>query len=126
MKNPLVIVTFCIVLLCIYFAYAILLDNKDTSFSITETDYTFQLSANYAKDKTPNVMKHFNDCIKPTHVSRDNYKPDTTLILQDRTEFSIKCSPGKFKLYLDKRKNSMASLVRTKKICKELKTVICQ
>jgi len=126
MKNPLVIVTFCILLLCIYFAYAILVDNKDISLSITETDNTFQLSANYAKDKTPNVMQHFNDCIKPANITSVNYKPDTTLILQDRTEFSIKCSPGKFKLYLDKRKNSVASLVRTKKICEELKTVICQ
>lgn len=98
-----------------------------TSFSVKESDYTYELSAEYNPDKTRKVQNYLDDHLRQRgDMSFRNAEIDATMTLNDKTIFYIKSSPGTLRIKFDKRRNSGKALARFKKLGEELRELLAE
>ncbi|MEJ0101556.1 MAG: hypothetical protein WDO19_02880 [Bacteroidota bacterium] len=122
MKNIILagMFTFCIVtfLSCFH-------RDRDIKISVKETEDVYRFTASFPESKTRKVQRLINNSISPNSFfsSPDDYL-DVSTILQDKTRFSIKASPGKLSIKLDREENTVASYHRVKEMCEEIKNTL--
>lgn len=120
MKKALVLLTICAFTFCIYFVSAKESADK-TSFSVSDSDETYKITASYNKEKQKDVQKVLHRFIKPNDLfDSGNVTYDGSIKLGDQTTFDLKFFPGELKIRLDKTKNSSASYNKMKKLSTEL------
>ena len=86
-------------------------ESDRTSFSVSESDDSFDIAAAYNKSKIEKVQSALNEGLKPTIIfqsAKDNFSK--TITLGDKTQFTVKTSPGKVAIEFDKTKNSRRGL----------------
>lgn len=126
MKASHFLQTFCLFASLLLVTKSILASKADrTSFSVKESDNSYQLSATYDPDKTGKVQETLDDYLKQRgDVSFRNTQLDATMTLNDKTIFYIKSSPGNLLIKFDKKRNSEKALARFKKLGEELRELL--
>lgn len=126
MKTSFYITAFCILSLSIFLVWTKFeINNHDISISVHEDDDSYKFSASYNNSNTSRVQQYINNSIAPNGLfGSKNDDFDVTTTLADRTRFYIMEEPGRLKIELNKRKNSMASYLRIKKMCEGIKDVL--
>jgi len=129
MKQHLTLLTIIIISACLFsncsrhHRYRIHDNNLD--LTVSESGYVYKLKADYNEDKTGDVQRYINQSIEPNGLfsSSEDYF-DINTELKDHTRFSIKSSPGKLEIKLNKRENSYASYKRIKEMCEGVAGVL--
>jgi hypothetical protein len=126
MKTSVLFAAFSIVALSIFLVCARFeVFNHDISISVSEDEDNYTFSAQYNRVNTGVVEHYINTCISPDRLGNsENDYIDANTSLPDKTQFYVKESPGQLKIKLDKRKNSMASYYRIKKMCDGIKGLL--
>jgi hypothetical protein len=126
MKTSFFLTAFCLISLSIFLVWTkFKINDHDVAISINENEDTYTFSASYNEGKNKMVYNYINKSISPNKLGdSENDYFDVTTSLPDKTQFYIKESPGKLKIAIDKRKNSLASYYRVKKICEEVKKLL--
>ena len=122
MKTSFFLTAFCLISLSIFLVWTkFKINDHDVAISINENEDTYTFSASYNEGKNKMVYNYINKSISPNKLGdSENDYFDVTTSLPDKTQFYIKESPGKLKIAIDKRKNSLASYYQVKKICEEV------
>lgn len=118
MKKAFGLLTACALIFCIYLVSA-----KDkTSFSVSDNDETYKVTASFNKNKTKEVQKVLHRFVKPNNIfgGSGDVSYDGSIALSDKTSFDIKFFPGELKIKFDKTKNNTASYNKMKKMTEEL------
>jgi hypothetical protein len=126
MKTGVFLTAFSIVALSVFLVYTRFTDfNHNISISVNEDEETYAFAATYNRANTGAVESYINSKIRPNQLgdTPDDYI-DVNTSLPDGTRFYIKESPGRLKIKLDKRTNSVSSYYRIKKMCEGLKPLI--
>lgn len=100
-------------------------DSDRTSFAVTESDDSFEISAEYNKSKITQVQKAVNDYTKPVVVfnsETDNFAK--TITLADNSKIYVKTSQGKLLIKLNRKENSSASFQRVKGMVPSIKAAV--
>jgi hypothetical protein len=100
-------------------------DSDRTSFGVTESDDSFEISAEYNKSKITQVQKAVNDYTKPVVVfnsETDNFAK--TITLADNSKIYVKTSQGKLLIKLNRKENSSASFQRVKGMVPSIKAAV--
>jgi stalled ribosome rescue protein Dom34 len=126
MKKSSFLVLICLLTLGISLAFTkSSADSKRISFTVTESDDFYEISAEYNKSKIEKVQFAVNKSMKPTVIftsEKDDFSK--TITLDDKTQLVVKTTPGKMKIKLDKTQNSKASLERLKSIVPRIKEAL--
>ena len=126
MKTSFYLTTCCILFLSIFLVWKKFeIYDHDINISVSENVESYQFSAKYNRETTDRVQSYINSCVSPNRIFQsENDYMDITTTLSDRTSFYIKESPGRIKIAFDKRRNSLNSYMRIKKMCEGIKTVL--
>ncbi len=125
MKNNYIILIIGILTLGIGLAYFLIKNNNGSiSIHVTESEQVYKFAATYNETKSQKIKQYIDDCLKPESIFKNSDKVDALIILDDRTRFNIKATPGRLHIKLDKSENSEASIVRIRKICQGIKEII--
>jgi S-adenosylmethionine hydrolase len=126
MKKSSFLVLICLLTLGISLAFTkSSADSKRISFTVTESDDFYEISAEYTKSKIEKVQFAVNKSLKPTVIfSSEKNDFSKTIMLEDKTQLVVKTSPGKLKIKIDKTNNSKASLERLKSMVPSVKEAL--
>lgn len=119
---PLVLASLAMLLMC-----SCNLNSKRVQITIKENNTYYQFKAKFNSSKTETVKTYLqsrlqNELTAP--IEETIFKE--TVTLKDGTEFSMKISPGRLHIKLDKRENSEAAYFKVKSLCDEIKVQIEQ
>ena len=122
MKNSILIGLFACCALTVLSCFH---NNHDIKISVKETEDVYRFTASFPESQTRKVQRLINNSISPNSFfsSPDDYV-DVSTILQDKTRFSIKASPGNLSIKLDRYENTVASYRRVKEMCEEIKNTL--
>ncbi|MEO5682177.1 MAG: hypothetical protein ABIQ88_06015 [Chitinophagaceae bacterium] len=96
--------------------------NHNTSISVNESGGIYTFTASFPEDKTRKIQRVINKSISPGSLFKSaNDRTDITTILQDKTTFYVKSSPGRIRIKINRSGNSPASYNRIKELCEEVK-----
>lgn len=126
MKTSFFIAALCLVSLSIFIGWVKLQKNNgDVSITVKDTDDAYTYIASFDEDYTGKVQSYINHSIKPNGLFKSTHDYfDVTTTLKDGTDFYIKESPGDLKIEINKKKNSIASYFRIKKMCDGVSNVL--
>jgi len=125
MKNHFPIIMLAAIVLSIFFlSFTYKYSYFKTSVVISETKTTYKLTASYDEDKTEEVVRYIDECLRPDLIFKNRDQLDEKIILRDKTTFYFQFSPGEMKLKLIKSENQDASLMKIKKMCAGLNGVL--
>ena len=129
MKKSLIILSTIVLSICLFAScsrhHRYRIHDNNLDLTVSEFGYVYRLKANYNEDKTAAVQRYINQSIEPNGLfsSSEDYF-DINTELKDHTRFSIKSSPGKLEIKLNKQENSYASYKRIKKMCEGVAGVL--
>jgi hypothetical protein len=128
MKVAPILLAFCLFIALISFTKVFKESKLDrTSFSVKESDDSYQISATYDPNKTGKVQAALDDNLKQRgDASFKNTQLDATMTLSNKMNFYIKSSPGKLLIKLDKKRNSSQALARFKKLGNDLRELLTE
>lgn len=99
--------------------------NGNTSITLSESDQTYSMKADFPYDRTRDVEQYMDDRIgRESRMSFVNTKIDGQLSMDDHTSFYIKKIPGHMEIKLAKNKNTRAACEQIKSMCEGIKEVI--
>ncbi|GAB3933181.1 hypothetical protein [Larkinella terrae] len=126
MKAPHFLLAFCLFVSLVSITKAVVAPKSDrTSFSVRESDDSYQISATYDPDKTRKVQSYLDEYLtRSGDASFKNAQIDATMTLNDKTIFYIKSSPGNLLIKFDKKRNSEKALARFKKLAEKLRETL--
>ena len=126
MKTSIYVTAFCLVSLSAFLMWSkFRINNHDIAIAVNDDNSKYNFSASFPDNKTYAVQQFINSSIVPNNLFKaaDDYFEVTTT-LADQTEFYIEESSGKLKIEIDKRKNSIASVYRIRKMCDGVKNIL--
>jgi hypothetical protein len=126
MKTSFFIAAFCLLSLSIFIGWSKFQRNSDDlSISVSDTNDEYTYSASFNQDYTGRVQDYINHSVKPNGLFKSTHDYfDITTILDDKTDFYVKESPGRLKIKIDKHKNPYTSYMRIKKMCDGISNVL--
>jgi len=126
MKTGLYLTICSLILLSVFVGYTKYEKNYDgVEIAVHDDSDKYQMEAHYNVNNTSRVQHYINNCIEPNSLfSSDHDYLNVTTSLQDGTNYYVKSSPGHMKISIDKRKNSMASVMRIRKMCSGIKELL--
>ncbi|GAB3333244.1 hypothetical protein GCM10027299_40530 [Larkinella ripae] len=125
MKLAPLLLAFSLVIGLAGFANSFTSSLDKTSFSVSESDDSYQIAATYDPAKTDKVRAALDDHLKQRNDgSFKNTDLDATMTLSNNTIFYIKSSPGQLLIKLDKKRNSDQALARFKKLSQDLRELL--
>lgn len=95
-----------------------------TSIVVSESVSIYEVSALYDSYRTGKLMRYINDSLKPDLIFKYKERLDEQVTLKDKTTFYMYFLPGKMNIKLIKSENSEASLLKIKKMCAGLNSVL--
>jgi hypothetical protein len=98
-------------------------ESDNIHIKVVDDDDMYRYTATFPRSKSRLVERFINARIAPTNITSDDVLNVTTL-LEDKTKFDYKATPGKVRIELDKDENSRASYHRIKKMCEDLNQII--
>jgi hypothetical protein len=127
MKTAAFLMTFCLVIIMACLPYLTKkINGDDISITVSESEDWYKISADYPEEKTGKVQRSMDEYLEPSGMSFVNARIDGNIVLDNKSNFYLKTSPGILKIKLDKHKNSMASYRRMKKLGEELKDLLAE
>ncbi|RRB03681.1 hypothetical protein [Larkinella rosea] len=126
MKPSHFLLAFCLLVSLVVITKAVVAPKSGrTSFSVKESDNSYQISATYDPDKTRKVQHYLDEYLtRSGDASFKNAQIDATMTLNDKTIFYIKSSPGNLLIKFDKKRNPEKALGRFKKLAEKLRELL--
>jgi hypothetical protein len=126
MKTSFYLTAICLVSLSIFLMWSkFRVNDHDIAIAVNDDNDKYKFSASFPESKTYAVEQYVNSSIAPNRLfkSESDYF-DVTTTLTDQTEFYIKGSSGRLKIEIDKKKNSIASVYRIRRMCDGIKNIL--
>jgi hypothetical protein len=95
-----------------------------TSIVVSEGTNNYDVSAIYDEKKTEKLIQYIDDNLKPDLIFKYKAQIDEKVTLKDKTTFYFNFLPGNMKIKLVKSENSNTSLIKIKKMCAGLNSVL--
>lgn len=99
------------------------LHGHGVSFSVKESDDTYQIYASYDPGNTGRVQEYLDEKLRADRTFR-NARINGNVVLDDRTNFFIEALPGKLLIRFDRDNNTQEAFLKMKELGDGLKTRI--
>jgi hypothetical protein len=119
-------VLFLYAIMCIFIPCSCVHNDKGhSSFSVSESDYDYSMTADFSKSKTRTVEEFMDYRIgRKSNMSFVNTRIDGRLALDDHTTFYIRKYPGFVKIKVDKEQNTTEGYQQIKAMCEGIKKLL--
>ncbi len=123
MKKTNLLLAFCMLAAIASFPFLKKEMNRDNiNISVKESTDEYKFSAEFNEKRSKKVQQFMDDFLDQNTFR--NAELDADITLDDGTKFYIELHPGEIKIKLNKRKNSLESYQKIKKMGEEIKQIL--
>ena len=94
------------------------------SIKHSQYDHFYEMTAKFNPDKTGKVDRYLDKELPSGNMSFVNTEMDADLMLDDKTTFYVKKSPGYLNIKFDKEKNSEKAFTKIKSVLEGINEVV--